>query len=216
MTVKTQKGGSLQYFVKDSMTVDEYRMKNNGGFPPQDPKTQKRIQILDFLTQNCDRHSNNIMYHPQSGRYIAIDNGYAFDKEYCNHPKSKKPIFQKQFCEEKDVVEKLPNLLREDTGFLQKERSNFENAAFQKFIRKEITKRYDEIEEKSWSSAEYLLNRKAEEVSYEKEKLKKDHKKIYLQDALNDISAFKNRVKFFIESCKKSSESSKNSKVGRP
>ncbi|MEO5970846.1 MAG: hypothetical protein ABIQ95_13040 [Bdellovibrionia bacterium] len=63
--------GSAQYFVKDTTAIG-YDL-NLVGF--------RRMLILDYINNNCDRHSGNWLYRATSNRIVAIDNGRSFRDE---------------------------------------------------------------------------------------------------------------------------------------
>jgi hypothetical protein len=53
------------------------------------PKTQeqvRKIAVMDFLTNNLDRHHGNLLANPQTGDLLAIDHSRSF--QYVNHDKT--------------------------------------------------------------------------------------------------------------------------------
>jgi len=55
----------------------------------QRTKTRK-LQFLDYLLGNCDRHGNN--YLMDRDREVAIDNGLAFNERFCEKQRSAAPL----------------------------------------------------------------------------------------------------------------------------
>lgn len=46
------------------------------------PEQRKKIHLMDFLTDNQDRHLNNLRYNPEKRRLVAIDHGDTFNYRY--------------------------------------------------------------------------------------------------------------------------------------
>ncbi len=67
----THKFGSLQFFM----------VGRSGSVGSSTGGPNLKIRIFDYIMTNCDRHLNNFLVG--QGRYIAIDHGFAFNREYC-------------------------------------------------------------------------------------------------------------------------------------
>lgn len=65
--------------IRDSAEDDPARLKKLATDPKND-ESLRRIGIMDFVVDNIDRHSGNLMIRPD-GSPLAIDNGLAFQNE---------------------------------------------------------------------------------------------------------------------------------------
>jgi hypothetical protein len=71
--------GSLQYFVRNTISPEEYRIKNNLDFGNLSampyPKELKSLWLLDYLIENMDRNSNWLVR--SGGKIVAIDHAHS-------------------------------------------------------------------------------------------------------------------------------------------
>lgn len=61
----------------------------------------RKITLMDFLTNNVDRHDNNLMYDPEQDRLLAIDHGRAFQYER---------NFRTKFMKKREMVSLRPGM----------------------------------------------------------------------------------------------------------
>jgi RNAse (barnase) inhibitor barstar len=47
-------------------------------FSPEFVSNCRMMTVMDFLTNNLDRHAHNVMYNPGTGKGLAIDHGRSF------------------------------------------------------------------------------------------------------------------------------------------
>lgn len=68
----------LEPGVKDIYSFRGGNGINDYPFHPEFIKNTRKMVVMDFLTNNLDRHGHNLMYNPDTQQGLAVDHGRAF------------------------------------------------------------------------------------------------------------------------------------------